>query len=484
MTMDHPPPPVPGADCTPLVVDVDGTLLRSDLLFEAALQMIATKPLDSWKLLAWLAGGKAALKHRLVEAADPHIATIPLRAETVAAIDAAKVEGRPVWLASASDQRWVEQVAARVGGVDGVMGSDGVTNLSGPNKAAALVERFGAKGFDYIGDHAVDMPVWDAARRALVVAPSGGLERAVKRRFPEAEVIARPRTAIRPFFKAMRPYQWAKNALVFLPAVAGHTLGELPVLLAAFLAFWAFSLAASSAYIITDLLDLPADRAHHRKSKRPFAAADISIPRGIMMAAVLMASAITLALFLPLEFIVILLAYVASTLAYSLVLKRRMLIDVITLGGLYTMRVLGGIAATGGQKSQWLLMFSLFFFLSLAIVKRCSELVAQRDAGKARALGRGYVVDDLAMLLPLGAAAGYASVLVVTLYLSSPQITPLYSHPLRMWLVCPILIYWISRALMLANRGIMHDDPIIFAVTDRVSWLCGVIIALIILAAI
>lgn len=472
------------ADRTPLIVDVDGTLIRSDLLFEAALQLIATQPWNSWKLVTWLAGGKASLKRNLVESTDPHIATMPLRDETVAAIAAAKAAGRPVWLASASDHRWVEQIAARVDGIDGVLGSDGVTNLSGANKASALVERFGHKGFDYIGDHHVDMPVWDAARRPIVIAQSNGLERAVKRRFPDAEIIARPRTPITPYFKAMRPYQWAKNALVFLPAIAGHSIGDPKVLLAAIMAFFAFSFAASSAYIINDLLDLPGDRDHHRKSKRPFAAAVIPIPRGIMMSAGLMVLAIGLGALLPLEFLVILLAYVVLTLAYSFYLKRQMLIDVIILGGLYTIRVLGGIAATGEEKSQWLLMFCLFFFLSLAIVKRCSELVARREAGKSSPPGRGYAINDLAMLLPLGAAAGYASVMVVMLYLSSPKITGLYAHPLRMWLICPLLIYWISRALMLSNRNQMHDDPIIFAMTDKVSWLTGVVAAVIIAIAI
>ncbi|PXW76302.1 4-hydroxybenzoate polyprenyltransferase [Blastomonas natatoria] len=483
--MIDPQLPFEGAtDRTPLVVDVDGTLICSDLLYESALQLIATQPWNAWKLGTWLASGKAQLKQNLVETTDPHIATIPLREETVAYIAAAKAEGRPVWLASASDKSWVEQIAARIDGIDGVMGSDGVTNLAGPNKAKALVERFGHKGFDYIGDHHVDMPVWDAARRAILVAQSSALERAVKRRFADAEVIARPRTPIKPYFKAMRPYQWAKNALVFLPAIAGHSIGEFSVLLAAFMAFWAFSFAASSAYIINDLLDLPGDRDHHRKRNRPFAAAQIPIPRGIAMAAGLMTLAIVIAALLPLEFLGILVGYVVITLAYSFYLKRQMLVDVIILGGLYTIRVLGGIAATGEEKSQWLLMFCLFFFLSLAIVKRCSELVARRDAGKSSPPGRGYAINDLAMLLPLGAAAGYASVMVVMLYLSSPQITALYAHPLRMWLICPLLIYWISRTLMLANRNEMHDDPIIFAMTDKISWLTGVVAALIIAVSI
>ncbi|MGI4881494.1 MAG: UbiA family prenyltransferase, partial [Janthinobacterium lividum] len=241
--------------------------------------------------------------------------------------------------------------------------------------------------------------------------------------------------------------------------------------------FFCFCAAASSAYIINDLLDLPGDRDHPRKRRRPFAAGDVPVSHGLVLSAVLMAMALGASMVLPPRFIMILCTYVVATLAYSLFLKRKVIVDVIVLGGLYTLRVFAGLAAATTQTSQWLLMFSLFLFLSLAIVKRCSELEVRRAAGKTATMGRGYRVGDLSVLFPLAAAAGYGAVFVVALYLSSPDVVGLYAHPRRMWLVCPLVLYWISRVIVLSNRGELHDDPVIFAITDRVSWLTGVCVA-------
>ncbi|MDB5698718.1 MAG: UbiA prenyltransferase, partial [Alphaproteobacteria bacterium] len=416
----------------PLVVDVDGTLVKSDLLHEAALQFVARHPLEIWRLFYWLFGGKAKLKAKIADRVSPGVDTIPLREQTVAAIRDAQAAGRPVYLASASDRRWVEPIAERVGGIAGVLASDGRVNLAGSAKAAALVTRFGRRNFDYIGDDRVDFPVWAEARRQLLVGHGPLLEAAVRRRFPEVETIARPRPPLRAHFRALRTHQWAKNALVLLPVIAGHSFLNVAALLAALAAFLAFSLAASSAYIVNDLLDLPNDRDHVRKSSRPFAAGEVPITRGIGMALVLMTGAILVAVPLPWEFLAILGVYVVFTLGYSLFLKRKMVIDVIVLGMLYTMRVFGGVAATGSQQSQWLLMFSLFLFLSLATVKRCSELVAKREAGQPGVRGRDYAAADLNVLFPLAAAAGYGAVLVVGLYLSSPEVRVLYTNPMRM----------------------------------------------------
>lgn len=462
-------------DTVPLVVDVDGTLIRGDLLHEATLQFVATRPLESWKLATWLARGKACLKSELATRVDPGIAAMPLRDEVVAVIDDAVDAGRPVYLASASDRRWVVPIAERIEGIAGVLASDGVVNLAGFAKAEALVARFGEGGFDYVGDARVDFPVWSSARRALLVSHGAGFERSVRRHFPDAVKVADARPSPRAHMRALRPHQWAKNALVFLPVIAGHRLGDPLTLWLALLAFAAFSLAASSAYVLNDLLDIPGDRDHPRKRNRPFAAGSLPVTHGIAMSAVLMVAALCLAGLLTSRFVAVLVCYVILTLAYSLALKRKLLIDVIVLGGLYTIRVMGGVAASGEKQSQWLLMFSLFLFLSLATVKRCSELIARRDAGKSAPPGRGYVIGDLSVLFPLAAAAGYAAVLIVTLYLSSPEIVLLYAHPFRMWLICPLLLYWISRVLVLSSRGEMHDDPVIFALTDRVSWITGLL---------
>ena len=453
----------------PLVVDVDGTLVATDLLHEAALQFVAQFPGRAYRIPLWLAKGKAHLKTNLADHVEPGIDTVPLRPEVLRLIREAQAAGRPVYLASASDQRYVAALAERIGGIAGVFGTGAGRNMAGSTKAEQLVAAFGEGGYDYIGDMAVDFPVWQSARGPLVVARSQGFADRVRRAFPTAEIVARPRPALRSYIRALRPHQWAKNILLFLPMVAGHMLG-LQTFLHTVLGFICFSLAASSAYIINDLLDLPGDRDHPSKMHRPFAAAKVPILHGVVMAAVGMVATFALSLALPFRFTEVLATYVATTLAYSLLLKRRALIDVVTLGGLYTIRVYGGLAAIGTPQTQWLLMFCLFLFLSLALVKRISELVQRRAAGKMDIKGRGYRVEDLAVLLPLAAASGYGAIFVFALYLTSPEVRALYALPGHLWLVCPALTYWISRVLTKANRGELHDDPVIFAMTDRVSW--------------
>jgi 4-hydroxybenzoate polyprenyltransferase/phosphoserine phosphatase len=478
------PPPIAVAVTfePPLVVDVDGTLVVTDLIQEAALQLVARHPLQAFCILSWLRGGKSNLKMRLADRVDPGIDTVPLRAEVLSLIRGAQAAGRPVYLASASDRRYVERLAERISGIAGVFGTEDGINLIGSAKADRLVAAFGAKGYDYIGDTSVDFAVWRAARKPLVVAHGARFADRVADALPGAEIVARSRLTLRSYVRALRPNQWAKNALLFLPMIAGHHL-EPPTIVATLLAFFCFCCAASGTYVINDLLDLPGDREHPRKRHRPFAAGEIPITHGLLLAFGTTVAAFAASLLLPRQFSGVLALYVICTLAYSLLLKRRVIIDVIMLGGLYTLRVLGGLAAVNLPQTQWLLMFSLFLFLSLAIVKRCSELVGQQIAGRTSVAGRGYQVEDLRVLFPLGGAAGYGSVFVVTLYLSSPEVMALYTHPHRLWLVCPLLLYWISRMLITANRNNLRDDPLIYALTDRISWIVGICVATVIAVA-
>ena len=456
----------------PLVIDVDGTLLKTDLLLEAALQMAARHPFQVWRLLVWLAKGKAALKTSLADMGDPGTATVPLRPEIVQLIRSAQAIGRPVYLASASDRRFVESVAARVGGISGVFATDSKINLAGRAKADRLVREFGHGGFDYVADADVDFAVWRASRKALALTHGASFEARLLKAFPHAEVIARPRPRIVDYIRALRPHQWAKNALIFLPLIAGHYF-DWPSIAAGAIGFASFCLAASSAYLINDLLDLPSDRDHPRKRARPFAAGDIALRHGVVGAALLLAASAGLALLLPTRFVAVLGMYWVGTLAYSILLKRKIVVDVVMLGALYTVRVLAGVAAIGTIYSPWLLMFCLFLFVALAIVKRCSELIARNKEGKDPPPGRGYRFEDLRALLAFGAAAGYGAVFVVALYLASPEIRALYQEPDYLWLMCPVLLYWVTRIFMIANRGELHDDPVAFALTDRTSWGAG-----------
>jgi 4-hydroxybenzoate polyprenyltransferase len=469
-------------DQVPLVVDVDGTLLRTDILHEQFLQFVATRPLESWRLIGWTMAGKAQLKSTLAANVDGNLDSLPLADEVLALIESAKKEGKPVYLASAADRRHVDELARRVGGIAGVFASDGKVNLSGEAKANALVEQFGEGGFDYAGNCRADYPVWRKARKAYVVSGNRRFHRQAAREFPEAQTVSRPPGSLRAYLRALRTHQWAKNVLVFLPTIAGHRF-DYPSVIKTFLAFACFCLAASSAYVVNDLLDLPADRAHATKRYRPFASGAIPVAHGPFMAAVLLAAAFALAWFVAPEFLAVLAVYVCLTLAYSVDLKRRVLVDVVVLGMLYTLRVLGGVAAVSVAQSPWLLVFSLFLFLALAVVKRCAELVPARALGKAALKGRGYLVEDLSVLVSLGAASGVGAVLVVGLYIFSPEVQKLYTRPAWLWLLCPLILYWISRMILIAHRGTLHEDPVVFALGDRVSWYAAALTAAIILIA-
>ena len=463
----------------PLVVDVDGTLIRTDILHELALKYATSEPLRLYHLPLWLMRGKASLKAELAGRIDLAAEQLPLREETLAVIRSAQGEGREVYLASASPKDIVQALADRIGGIAAVFGSDATSNLAGSRKAQLLEAQFGKAGFDYVGDRPVDVPIWQSARKPLAVSHSTRFTSRLRRQFPDLDLVAQVQHRPRDYLRALRPHQWAKNLLVFLSLFAGHHF-EPEALVATVLAFIAFCAVASGVYIINDLLDLESDRAHPRKHKRPFAAGDVPVAHGVLLGPLLMLAGVAISLAISPGFTAILLVYLASTFAYSLSLKRKVLIDIIVLAGLYTLRVIAGNEASQAAYSPWLLMLSLFLFLSLATVKRCSELVGAQNSGREPASGRGYRAEDYRVLMPLGLASGCAAVLVIALYLSSPQVLSLYAHPMRMWLICPLFLYWISRVFILANRDELHDDPLVFTITDKVSWMVGACILVIV----
>jgi 4-hydroxybenzoate polyprenyltransferase len=282
----------------------------------------------------------------------------------------------------------------------------------------------------------------------------------------------------------LRIHQWAKNGLIFVPLAASHRLQEAHVLGDGILAFLAFSLCASSVYLLNDMLDLAADREHHSKCNRPFASGQLSLLFGLIAAPLLIVAALLICTLLPAKFLAVLAAYYVATLAYSFGLKRVVMIDVLALAGLYTVRIVAGAAATDIPLSFWLLMFAIFIFLSLAIVKRYAELYVMRQQGKLKAKGRGYQVEDIALLQSLGTASGYLSILVLALYVNSPDISHLYHYPKLVWALVPVMLYWISRIWMQTHRGQMHDDPLVYALKDKVSLLTGVVAALVLWLAV
>ncbi len=470
-----------GPGGVPLVVDLDGTLIRSDLLVESFLSLLSERPLEALRRLGALRRGKAAFKAALAEHALIDAPTLPYDPAVLALMEAARAEGRATVLASASDARYVRAVADHLGGFDAVLGTEGGVNLSGARKADALAARYGERGFDYVGDHAVDVAVWRRARRAYAMAPAAVLRRRLAREGLAVEAVGERRRRTRGYLKALRPHQWLKNALIFLPALAGHALGW--PLVACVAAFASFSLCASSVYVLNDLLDLRADREHARKRRRPFASGDVPLMHGLVMAPLLLLAAVAVGAFLPPRFLMVLGGYFALTLAYSLGLKRIVMIDVVTLACLYGARLLAGSAATDVPLSHWLEALAVFLFLSLALVKRSGELVDRIQAGKGDPSGRDYRLADLPMVEAMGAAAGFTAVLVLALYLNSLDVETLYHRSHRLWLICVVVLYWICRMLMKAHRGEMHDDPVVFAVRDKVSLVCGALCAAVVASA-
>ena len=459
----------------PLVVDLDGTLLNSDMLIESGLSFIRKHPLQSYKPVLWLKHGKTHLKEKLAYASDIDVCKLPYNTHVIELIQQAKQQGRHIVLATATHEYLANKIADHLELFDEVLSTNQSCNLSGSRKRDVLIERFGRKGFEYLGNSLDDLPVWEAAESAVVVNPEKGVQTKAQAHGNVSHVINNNPSTRRKWRKALRLHQWLKNLLIFVPLLAAHQLTAFTTFAQATLAFILFGICASSVYLLNDLLDLNDDRHHPTKKDRPFAAGALSVKHGLMLFPVLLGFAfLTSLVFLPIKFTAVLLSYYCLTLLYSFVLKRFIAIDVIVLAMLYTIRIIAGAAATNLQLTFWILAFSMFIFLSLALVKRYAELLEARNRGQlSQARGRGYYPDDLEMISSLGASSGYLSVMVLALYIREPHIAMHYQHPKILWLCCPLLLLWITRVWMLTHRGLMHDDPVVFAIKDKLSLLIG-----------
>jgi 4-hydroxybenzoate polyprenyltransferase len=464
-------------DAKPLVIDLDGTLVRTDLLHESVLQMVRRAPYLLFALPYWLLSGKAFFKRRVAEHFTPDFDSLPYDPEVLAWIREQRDDGPRIVLCTASDSAYAEGVASHLGLFDEVFGSDGKTNLSAHRKAELLVDRFGDRGFDYAGNSSADLEVWRDSRRAILVDTSASVGHRARQRCDVEREFPRNVPRLSTWLRAIRLHQWLKNLLVFVPLAGAHQLGDLNLLWQASIAFLAFGLCASSVYILNDLADVQSDRHHPRKRLRPFASGALPAAQGIVAAAVLLVGAIALATAVTPSFLLWLGVYFALTLAYTFDLKRRPLVDCVALGALYTLRIVAGWSAVGMAASFWLLAFSLFLFLSLAFVKRYSELAAVVREGRIEAQGRGYIASDLQLVQTMGVAAGFNAVLLMALYINGDTVLRLYHRPEILWLAIPVVLYWISRMWMKAHRGDMQDDPLLYALRDRYSIACVVICA-------
>ena len=470
---------------TILCVDLDGTLVATDILWESVLHLCKHQP---WFLLIfpfWIVRGKAYFKQQVAQRVILDPAQLPYRQEVLSFLYQRKKTGRTLVLATGSDRQPAEAIAAHLGIFSEVIASNGITNLSGREKCLELESRFGLHNFDYIGNSEADLAVWPSAHAAFLVGPSRRVLAQAKKTSSIQSVFPPYTHSIQASIKALRIHQWVKNVLVFLPLLTAQQLLNVTAVGQAGLAFMAISLCASSLYLLNDLLDLEADRRHPQKKTRPLASGTVSISTALILIPVLLiGSFATSWLTLPGEFIKLLGIYCLTTVVYSLLLKQVPIMDVLTLAGLYSLRVFAGGLAIGVPISAWLLAFSMFFFLSLAFGKRYSEIQFRKVDKHEGLERRGYFGGDKEALSTMGTVSGYLSVLVLALYINSPDVLDHYQHPQLLWFVCPLLLYWISRTWLLANRGNIQDDPLLTAIKDPQSYSVAAAITLVCLFAI
>jgi 4-hydroxybenzoate polyprenyltransferase/phosphoserine phosphatase len=469
----------------PLCVDLDGTLIRSDTLWESVVLLLRRQPWRLFSCLFWLCRGKAFFKRAIAARVQPDAATLPYRPDVLEFLRMEKQSGRRLVLATGTATQVAQAVAQHLDLFSEVIATDGTRNIVGHEKLRVLKERFGDKGFDYVGNSRTDLQICRAAANCILVSPSQRLveqaaDGGVVQRTFGAEV-----DGLHPLFRVLRPEQSIKNLLVFLPLLLSHKAGQLDLLWHTIIGFFAFSLCASGGYVLNDLLDIQADRLHPRKKQRPFAGGTLSIPVGIVLVAVFIGSGLLLsALCLSGGFLLALICYTVITKLYSFYLKSLAVLDVIVLAGLYSTRLWAGSAAANVPISPWLMALSIFFFLSLAFLKRFTEIYTTESEGHHDLANRGYSRRDRELLASVGVASGYLAVLVMALYINnSPEVTLLYRRPMVLWFVCPLLLYWITRLWLRAHRRELLDDPILVAVQDPASWIVGACVIAVALAA-
>ena len=481
----------------PLCVDLDGTLVKSDTLVDSVLILARQNPRAILSIPLWLSRGKASLKQHVTDAVSIDIVHLPYNRPLLRYLEEQHAAGRPLYLATAADRSLAGRIADHLGIFQDVLASDGANNLAGQNKLDAFRSRFGDR-FTYIGNAQPDLSILTACVAPMVANPEAGLMSGLRAAgVIPAHIFHDGQPALKAWLKAIRLHQWAKNVLIFLPLVLAHAwngAGAIASITGAVIAFFAFGLCASATYIVNDLLDIEADRRHHSKSRRPFAAGNLSATSGVGVVVLFLAASLALALALPgivarvdpghgtYSLVQWLCLYAVTTTAYSFALKRIVLVDVLVLSGLYTVRIFAGSAASGNPVTNWLGGFSIFFFLSLAFIKRFAELESLRLREKVPTNGRGYLLGDIEQLRSFGTAAGYASIVVLLLYISQLD-THLYHHPGRLWLLLPVLLLWVSQLWLLASRGELNEDPVVYAITDKRSLALGVLVMTVVLSA-
>ena len=469
-----------GKNDLPLCVDLDGTLLKTDTLFES----VACALRDGQTMIRlpfWLLGGKSRFKAKLSEHIKPNPALLPYNEFVLKHLHAEKKKGRYLILVTAANQSIARAINAHIGLFDEIIASSATRNLRGKEKADVLAERFGLRQFDYIGNDSTDLHVFRVARKGLLVNPSKHIEKRARTIDSTECLLANRPSDYKSIIKTIRPYQWVKNLLIFVPIVTSSSFGDLVAWRNAVVMFLAFCATSSGIYVINDIFDLEADRLHPDKRQRPFAGGSLPLVYGFVLFPILMATGIALAFATSQPFFVP--GYAVISIAYTAKLKQVPLVDLFVLASLYTIRLFAGGEVTGYKVSLWLLAYSGFLFFSLAIIKRVAELKMILKASKKHSLRRGYEIQDIDLLQQMGISSSFVSSLVLALYTQSEMAQNTYRHPEVLWCTIPLLLFWQCRLWMSTSRNYMHSDPIVYAAKDWVSRLVGLCLIVILLMA-
>jgi 4-hydroxybenzoate polyprenyltransferase len=458
----------PGWQCLPVCVDLDGTLIASDLLFEGIARLLKTAPWRLPMLLFWIVGSRAQLKAEVAKNASVDPRDLPYRRELLDYLREQKRLGRQLYIATAADHRDAERVVEHLDIFDGVIASNGTHNLKGAHKAEILASRF-PEGFVYAGDSVADLHVWRHAKAAITVGCSPSL--LARLNIPVEKSFQNQPLKLKTLIDAARVHHWLKNVLIFLPLFLGRDFTSPHKILLCMAGFLTFSVMASASYMANDIVDLTSDRQHQVKRFRPFASGTVPLIWGLLAVPLLYLGGIIVAYRLNPAFCVTVLCYILVTTLYSAVLKSRAMLDVICLGVLFTLRIYMGVVLLDQALSPWLLMFSLSFFCGLSFIKRAAELLNSGVEKTSRLPGRGYCPEDTNFITIFGIATAMLSVVIFILYIANDRYPRgLYAHPEWLWLVPLPLFYWNGHMWFETLRRKMNEDPVSYAIKDPASW--------------
>jgi 4-hydroxybenzoate polyprenyltransferase len=465
----------------PLCLDLDHSLLRTDLLYESFISAIKNNPLCTFGLIYSLFRGRASLKSYLAKRAIIDLKLLP---KNHLIEDFAKIESksRRVYLVTATNEKLAQEFTKLNPWIYDFLSSNETSNLKGSVKRDLLISKFGIGNFDYLGDSNSDLAIWSVARRSYIVKGSKSLVKKCSKYKNIREIFPLRKFSLIPLLKGLRIHQWVKNLLIFLPLIASHNIYNINLWISSFAAFLVFSLTASSVYLLNDLSDLESDRTHRSKKKRPLASGDLLILHALIIIPFLLTIALTLGLALATNFALVLGIYFTLTCLYSFKFKREPVLDIVFLASLYTIRIYAGSAATGIPVSSWLLSFSMFIFLSLACAKRVAEISIHEDE-KSPIPGRGYYKKDKDIIANIGVSGGIVSVMVLALYVTAQEVVALYNAPELLLFTCPLVLYWISSIWLVTWRGQLDDDPIVYALKDKASYIIGILVLLVLVLA-